>query len=544
MRKGIVLLFILSIICFAGCIKEDEKGGDESFKQPTTLNEMIENAQKISIEDRALYINDSFSALKDKMEFPVIEGSKVTFVYMGNESQVSLIGDASGGWYADMLPLNKIEGTDFFYKTIEYEPDARLEYKFVMGDMTTYKNDPLNKNIVNNEFANSELIMPEYKSGIEEEYDAAINHGTVEHKSVICIAYDNNGNQLVNATREYHVYLPYGYTTAKKYRVIYFQDGKSYLNEGKAANILDYMIANNEIEPTVAIFIDYPNGCRDGDYIESTKSIYADYFTNTFVPKMEADYSIRSDRDGRIMIGESNSGSFIAYLAYTYPDKYRYLLTNSGAFNALNDDNTMEQMVTGNFPVKVYMISGLYELWVKPNKIFYELLKNNPTVEAVKYSRYHMTHNFSLWRDTIRDGIKWLLDPNTKTEEKPVTGQKIKLTLGWKEDKNLNISSDNKCYLALFKKTNSTLLEASKDWNSGVQLSCIEIVKGKTENIDIPLSVEKATDFQVVLFYDKNGNKSLDYSTDEVVYNKGYNWDIMVDREDDTVPMFMAVKYK
>ncbi len=542
MKKGVFGLLIVSIIFFAGCF--DEKRRDENLEPAATLNEMIENAQKISVENRQEYVNKSFSALKDKLEFPVIDGSKVTFVYQGDESNVSLVGDVSGGWYVDIMPMNKIEGTDFFYKTIEYESNVKLEYKFVMSDMVTYKNDPLNKNIVNNEFANSELIMPGYKICEEEEYDGTIPHGTVQNKSITCTSYDSYGNKLVNVTREYFVYLPYGYSVDKKYKVIYFQDGKSYLNEGKIPNILDYMIAKNELEPVVAVFIHYPDGCREGEYIKNTKSIYADFFTNTFMPKMEADYSIRSDRDGRIMVGESNSGSFVAYLAYTYPDKYRYLLTNSGAFNALYENNTMKDMVTGNFPVKVYMISGLYELWVKPNKIFYEVLKNNTTVEAVKYTRYHMAHNFTLWRDTIRNGLKWLLDQNTKTEENPVEKQKINLTIGWKLDNNLKINSDSKCYLALFKKNNPTLLEALSDWNSGIQLSCIEIQKGITEKVEIPLTLEKATDFQVVMFYDKNGNKSLEYGIDEVVNNNGYNWDIMVDKEDDDIPLFIVGKYK
>lgn len=542
MKKFVLLVLALFIGCLSGCIKE--KSETVNIETASTLTEMIENAQKISLENREEYINKSFEKLKNSIEFPYIDGSKVTFVYKGNETNVSLIGDVSGGWYVESFPLNKIDGTDFFYKTIEYESNAKLEYKFVMSDMKTYKVDPLNKNIVNNEFANSELRMPGYKSGEEEDYSDTILHGTIENKSLICNAYDDKGNQLINVTRNYHVYLPYGYSKDKKYRVIYFQDGKSYLNEGKTSNILDFMISKNKIEPVVAIFIDYPDGCRDGDYIESTKSAYADYFTNIFMPKMESDYSIRNDRDGRIMVGESNSGSFIAYLAYTYPDKFRYLLTNSGAFNALTKDSTMENMVKGNFPVKIYMISGLYEMWVKPNKIFYEMLKNNTTVEAVKYTRYHMAHNFSLWRDTIRDGLKWLIDPATKTEETPLENQKLNVMIGWRESQSLNIGSDTKCYLALMKKNNNTLFEASKDWNSGIELSCIEIKKGVTEKVEIPLNFDKATDFQVVMFYDKNGNKSLDYSSDEVIYNDGYNWDIMVDKEDDNIPIFIVGKYK
>ena len=122
--------------------------------------------------------------------------------------------------------------------------------------------------------------------------------------------------------------------------------------------------------------------------------------------------------------------------------------------------------------------------------------------------------------------------------------QKLNVMIGWRESQSLNIGSDTKCYLALMKKNNNTLFEASKDWNSGIELSCIEIKKGVTEKVEIPLNFDKATDFQVVMFYDKNGNKSLDYSSDEVIYNDGYNWDIMVDKEDDNIPIFIVGKYK
>ena len=213
MKKFVLLVLALFIGCLSGCIKE--KSETVNIETASTLTEMIENAQKISLENREEYINKSFEKLKNSIEFPYIDGSKVTFVYKGNETNVSLIGDVSGGWYVESFPLNKIDGTDFFYKTIEYESNAKLEYKFVMSDMKTYKVDPLNKNIVNNEFANSELIMPGYKSGEEEDYNDTILHGTIENKSLICNVYDDKGNQLINVTRNYHVYLPYGYSKDK-----------------------------------------------------------------------------------------------------------------------------------------------------------------------------------------------------------------------------------------------------------------------------------------------------------------------------------------
>ena len=50
---------------------------------------------------------------------------------------------------------------------------------------------------------------------------------------------------------------------------MYFCDGSDYVKTSKIPNILDYMIDKGEIEPVVAVFVDWID--RDKEYIKSTK---------------------------------------------------------------------------------------------------------------------------------------------------------------------------------------------------------------------------------------------------------------------------------
>lgn len=112
--------------------------------------------------------------------------------------------------------------------------------------------------------------------------------------------------------RKFQIYLPPNYDNTKQYRTIYFNDGSFYLSEGKLKNVLDYMIAQQELEPVVAVFIDYLE--RNREYIYKTKKNYMDFFVNELLPLIEKDFAVRTDPDGRVIVGASNGGVFATYL--------------------------------------------------------------------------------------------------------------------------------------------------------------------------------------------------------------------------------------
>lgn len=508
--------------------------------------DMITIAEKLESEKRQAYINSNFERLKTDTVFPIINGDIATFVYKGSAKVIVIAGGVAGGFEGDYpMPLKKIEGTDFFYKSLEFPDDTKLEYKYIADGV--YVPDVLNKIVTNNEFKNNELVMSKYINKVERDYHADIPHGTVEDKVISCTSYTNSGSIVYNAQRKYSVYLPYGYSKDKRYKTIYFQDGKGYINEAFVPNILDYMIANKEIEPMVAIFINFVGDDRDADYINTTKSKYVDFLVDTFIPKMETDYSLVADKEGRILVGASNSGAFIVYAAYKYPDKFKYLLSHSGAFNVLNDQRfdttTFKNLITAKYPVKIFLSAGYYETWVSMNGVMYDVLKNNLSVEAIKCKKYNMTHCYQLWGDCLREGLLWLLDPNSKTTIEEKSEQKMVVGIGWKKTTSSNIKQGAKCYLQLTPRQNKSVFETIFNGGTKQTGTLIEIVPGLTENIKIPLSLSTTTVLSLSIFYDNNSDG---------VYNTGdyqctmetNNYNIIIDKEDAIFPRMIVGQYK
>ena len=110
--------------------------------------------------------------------FPIIEGRRVTFIYVGEiKDKVSLIGDMND-WNQEADYLQKIEGTNFHYKSFSFPLDARIEYAYMTDGKWTA--DPLNrKQAFEGLGPISEFHMPNYVHSSTIIYNDTIPHGQV-----------------------------------------------------------------------------------------------------------------------------------------------------------------------------------------------------------------------------------------------------------------------------------------------------------------------------------------------------------------------------
>ena len=75
---------------------------------------------------------DSFMIYARTIGIPFIEDSTANFIYLGNYSTVSAAGDFNN-WSATAWPLTRLSQTNFWYRSQNFEMDARLDYKFVLN---------------------------------------------------------------------------------------------------------------------------------------------------------------------------------------------------------------------------------------------------------------------------------------------------------------------------------------------------------------------------------------------------------------------------
>jgi len=126
--KNIVVCSLILVACFA-------YGKERTEDNVIVFTEFIEKIENLPLEERQDFVDREFEILKEKLEFPVVNAYEVIFAYKGNGNKVGLMGDMTG-WQAFPISLNKIEGADLFYLRQDYEKDARLDYKFLMGHNT------------------------------------------------------------------------------------------------------------------------------------------------------------------------------------------------------------------------------------------------------------------------------------------------------------------------------------------------------------------------------------------------------------------------
>jgi enterochelin esterase-like enzyme len=176
-------------------------------------------------------------------------------------------------------------------------------------------------------FSSPEAKLPVPPSG----WDAAgsVPHGEV--KKNISYKTQSQGNQL------YTIYLPPGYSTAKKYPVLYLlhgltDDQTTWTNgsKGKAHNIMDNLIAQNKAVPMVIVMPDGAMG-DNGDFGAFGKLDAP--LTKDLIPLIEATYSVSKEPVDRAIGGLSMGGGQTLRIGFGNPNLFYWI----GAFAAATD---------------------------------------------------------------------------------------------------------------------------------------------------------------------------------------------------------------
>ena len=293
------------------------------------------------------------------------EDRSVTFRYFGPcGTDVFVTGD--------FLPREKVTGDDgntyelpgkakmerdtisggWVYTSVPLEPELYL-YNFVIDSITTL--DPMNI-YVNRDIKSftNRLLIPGEKTL---NYDvSAIPHGTV-----LKMWYDSPSLGL---QRRLSVYTPPGYeNTERAYPVLYLLHGmggdeNAWLENGRLAQIMDHLIADNQIEPMIVVM---PNGNprmsvspADGSLFESAPDM-KDYqvvdgtFENSFpeiVSFVDERFRTIPSKQSRALAGLSMGGFHTMTISKEFPDLFDYVgLFSAATYRALGREGFLNNDV-------------------------------------------------------------------------------------------------------------------------------------------------------------------------------------------------------
>ncbi len=342
-------------------------------------------------------------------EFPLVEGSRVTFVFRGQADAVSLRHWVYG--LPTTQPFERLPGTDVWLLSFDLPAHSRVEYKIELrrGPNHQLIRDPLNPNLARDPYgANSVIYGDGYKTPSWTEVDPEARPGEVHDHSLYSTAF---GEQ-----REFGIYLPARFRRSRRYPLLIAHDGFDYLRFASFQTVLDNLIHRLEIPPMIVALTQSPN--RLHEYADDPR--HADFLVQELVPQMESMFPLRAGPRGRGLLGASFGAVAALSAAWRHPGAFGNLLLQSGsfAFTDIGDHDrgpVFDPVVRfvnefrekpGHPADQIYVSCGTYESLIYYNRSLLPVLQN--TGAAVRYEEARDGHNWENWRDRLRAGLSWL----------------------------------------------------------------------------------------------------------------------------------------
>jgi enterochelin esterase family protein len=342
-------------------------------------------------------------------EFPLVDGSDVTFVFRGQADEVYLRCWISGLDTAQ--PFQPLGDSDLWATTIELPKGSRIEYKFevIKGDHRELVLDALNGVLAHDPFgANSVCQGYGYERPSWTNPNPDARAGTLDIQRI--------DSKAFKGRRDIQVYLPARFRRNRRYPLLVVHDGPDYLNFASLKTVLDNLIHALEIPQMVVAMIHSPDRLKE--YAGDER--HARFLAEELVPFMTAEYPLVDEPYARGIMGASFGGVASLHAAWRNPDVFGRLLLQSGSF-AFSDIGRHQRgpvfdpvarfmnefREQPGWPAeRIYMSCGIYE------SLIYENRSLVPRLQAqgidVRFEEARDAHNWENWRDRLQNGLSWL----------------------------------------------------------------------------------------------------------------------------------------
>jgi enterochelin esterase-like enzyme len=327
------------------------------------------------------------------------DDSTLTLIYRGTARHVFVAGDPNG-WEPGRDEMKRLPGTDLFSLTWTLDPAARIEYKLVVD--SAWILDPLNTLRASGGFGeNSEVRMPRYRFP-GETLPRDVPHGSIDTASF-------TGPAPGRRTTVY-VYVPPGYRSlTDRYPVLYVTDGGEYLSRANMNVVLDNLIAQGEIVPLIAVFLeprsdpaDARTNTRMGDYALNDSFIEA--LSGNLRPFLLKRYRMLEGPRNTAIMGASMGGLIATYAAFTHPETFGLCAAQSPSYQWKND--TLITMLR-SAPVKdfrMYLSTGTIRDAERRARIVRDIMREKGY--AITYAEYPESHNWLNWRGRLGEMLR------------------------------------------------------------------------------------------------------------------------------------------
>jgi enterochelin esterase-like enzyme len=342
-------------------------------------------------------------------QFPIVEGSSITFVFRGGAEAVNLRHWVFG--LPSSQPLTRVSDTDVWYLTLDLPVKSRIEYKLevVRNGRGEWIEDPLNPRRTRDPFgANSVAHGAGYEVPEWVLSDPAVRPGHMDELYFESKAFGR---------RTVPIYLPARYRKSRRYPLLVVHDGSDYVRYAGLKVVLDNLMDRAEIPDLIVALVDSPD--RLHEFANDER--HANYLSDELVPFLERRLPLEARPQGRCLMGASFGAVAALSTAWRRPGLYGRLLLQSGsfAFADIGDRNhrgpVFDPVVAfvntfRSAPVavseKIFVSCGTYESLIYENRSLAPVLR--ATGMDVRYVEARDGHNWENWRDRSREGLSWL----------------------------------------------------------------------------------------------------------------------------------------
>jgi len=246
-----------------------------------------------------------------------------------------------------------------------------------------------------------------------------IERNGIGHGRIDTINYDS---KTVGATRRALIYTPPGFSTKKKYPVLYLLHGiggdeKEWLNGGKPQVILDNLYAEGKLAPMIVVL---PNGramkedratgnIMAPDKVQAFATFEQDLL-NDLIPFIEKKYPVLKDREQRAIAGLSMGGGQSLNFGLGNLDRFAWV----GGFSSAPNTKKPELLVPDPEVAK----RQLKLLWIscgdKDNLISFSKRTHDYLYEKGVPHIYYIepgVHDFKVWKNGLYMFSQFLFKP-------------------------------------------------------------------------------------------------------------------------------------
>jgi enterochelin esterase-like enzyme len=347
----------------------------------------------------------SAQAIKPFSSIEVHSDRTVTFVYKdATATKVELV----VGGLPNKLPMKKDDSGIWKVTTPSLPPEIYGYHFEANGD---FRLDPANPDTTINlvDIAN-ELTVP---GDTPQLWEAAnVPHGILHHHTYTT----ETVLGLAQHQSRYYVYTPPGYDpkSLQTYPVLYLLHGWSdsdsgWTAVGRADLIFDNLLAQGKIKPMVVVmplgygdmsFIHQFHVWEDPAAIDRNTDLFTKALLSEVLPRVEADYHVSKDRDGRAITGLSMGGLESLEIGLSHPDLFAWVGGFSSAVHNLEYTEKLASLDPKTANLHLLWVScGTEDSLIDPNRKFVDFLKSkNMPVQQVETPGYH---TWMVWRDNL-----------------------------------------------------------------------------------------------------------------------------------------------